>query len=239
MATAKLYGSRISPFVEKVARGLMIKGIDFETVPVKRPSDLKTWNPTTRKMPVLEIATESIFDSTFILRRLDEIHPEPPLIHAEPLIAAAQRQLEDWSDESLYWQVMALRWLPANISASLDEVLADAPFYLRPIARVMVRRAVVPAVDAQGFGRLPEPVLVREMGLRLDDLITQLDDQSYFFSSSPSVADLAIYGQLSVLNRKPTPQGQTMLAERPALTDFLARVESASATDLEDSADQQ
>ena len=43
---ATLYGTRLSPFVEKCARALELKGIEFELVPPKGPQDLKKWNPT-------------------------------------------------------------------------------------------------------------------------------------------------------------------------------------------------
>ncbi len=49
---AQLFGTRLSPFVDKVARALHIKKIDFEMVPITGPGDLKKWNPQTRKMPV-------------------------------------------------------------------------------------------------------------------------------------------------------------------------------------------
>jgi hypothetical protein len=35
------------------------------------------------------------------VRRLDEIEPNPPLLSSEPVVAAQQRLLEDWSDEAL------------------------------------------------------------------------------------------------------------------------------------------
>src|SRR2546427_104606 len=48
---ATLFGSRVSPFVEKVARALQLKGIPFSLVSPKSPGDFKRWNPQTRKMP--------------------------------------------------------------------------------------------------------------------------------------------------------------------------------------------
>ena len=67
--TARLFGSRVSPFVEKVVRALQLKGIRYGLVAPKSPADFGRWNPQTRKMPVLEIDGERTYDSTFILRR--------------------------------------------------------------------------------------------------------------------------------------------------------------------------
>ena len=76
---ATLYGNRLSPFVEKVARALQVKEIEFKLVGLKSPGDLRKWNPTTGKMPVLDIGGERLHDSTFICRKLEEIVPQPPL----------------------------------------------------------------------------------------------------------------------------------------------------------------
>ena len=108
---ATVFGVRISPFVEKVARGLQLKRIPFTLVPPASPFDFKRWSPQTGKMPVLDLDGEKTFDSTLILRRLDALVPSPPLFADDPHAAAPrQRFVEDWSDESLYWYGMALRW---------------------------------------------------------------------------------------------------------------------------------
>ena len=66
---ATVFGSRLSPFVEKVVRGLQLKGISYRLVPPKSPTDFRRWNPQTGKMPVLELIGERVFDSTLILDR--------------------------------------------------------------------------------------------------------------------------------------------------------------------------
>jgi glutathione S-transferase len=48
--------------------------------------------------------------STLILRHLDQVQPTPALMSEDATIAAQQRMLEDWSDESFYWYMQALRW---------------------------------------------------------------------------------------------------------------------------------
>jgi glutathione S-transferase len=101
-----LYGFRISPFVEKVIRGIQYKGMGWEIQAPSASTGMTKWNPRTGKMPAADIAGERLYDSTFILRRLEELTPNPPLIAADCAIAARQRHMEDWSDESLYWNVM-------------------------------------------------------------------------------------------------------------------------------------
>lgn len=225
---AIVFGSRLSPFVEKVVRALAIKGINFELVPPRGPRDFSRWNPQTKKMPVLEIDGERIYDSTFILRWLDEFVPEPQLTAAVGGTAALQRQLEDWSDESLYWYGMALRWSDKNMRATSAQILSTLPAGIRPLASLILPRQLRATTAAQGLGRLPQEVLVRELGRQLDDLVTILGEAPFFYAAQPSVADLAIYGQLRMLRSGPTPEADALIAERPALVSYMSRVEEVA-----------
>ncbi len=223
-----VFGTRFSPFVEKVVRGLLLKGVPFELVEPKSPTDLKKWNPQTRKMPVVEFDGEKVIDSTFILRRLDELVPTPPLFADDPLVAANQRQLEDWADESLYWYVMAFFWTPKNADAVANRNLSMVPGFLRPLLVPVMRRQIGKMVHAQGLARLPEETLVREFGARLDDLLRMLGERPYFYDERPSVADLAVYGQLAMGQGELAPETRAEIARRPRLTEYMKRVEQAT-----------
>jgi glutathione S-transferase len=228
MPSITLYGSRLSPFVEKVARALELKRLPFAQVNVKSPRDLKRWNPITGKMPVLEIDGEKIWDSSFILRRLDELRPEPPLFSTDPAVAASQRTLEDWSDEAFYWYLMALRWCERNVAATLEQLAVLAPAPLRPLLKPLLRRQLGSMAKVQGLGRLPYDVLIREVGLRLDDLVTLLGSRPFFFADRVSGADLAIYGELKAGQSGPTPDFAGLVSDRPRLSDHRKRVEEAT-----------
>src|SRR5262245_32808766 len=104
-----LYGPRSIPYTEKVRRALVLKGLDFEIREPASPDDYKRWSPETGLLPVLTIDSELVSDSTRILQRLDELYPKPPLLSSDPVVAAQQRQLEDWADESFLWYWN--RWL--------------------------------------------------------------------------------------------------------------------------------
>jgi glutathione S-transferase len=226
---ATLYGSRLSPFVEKVARALQLKRIDFAVVDPKGPNDLKKWNPTTGKMPVLDIGGEKPFDSTLILRRLDELVPEPPLVSRDPEIAARQRFLEDWSDESLYWYVMALRWNPVNSKATIAQLSEFVPAALRPVVGMVLGWKLGAQARSQGLGRLSLGTVLDELGRRFDELEVLLGDKPFFFSDVVSVADLALFGQFATMRSGPTPQAARLLDARPKLAAFFDRVDAATA----------
>lgn len=226
----RLMGSRISPFVEKVARGLRYKRIAFEEVLPSSPFELRRWSPT-GKMPVLELDGQKIYDSTFILRSIDEAVPAPPLFASDPRVAAMQRLLEDWSDESLYWYTMALRWAEPNAVATREQIAATVPVFIRPLARIMLPRQIGGMTRAQGMGRLPYDVLASEYGKRLDELVLVLGDRPFFHAEDAASlcgADLAIHGQLNTARSGPTPDADELISHRPALVEWMKRVESLS-----------
>ncbi len=225
MATLTLMGFRLSPFVEKVVRALAYKDLAFDLVEPASPFELRRWNPQTRKMPVLDVDGEKTYDSTLILRRLDELRPRPPLFSADAEVATRQRLLEDWSDESLYWMVMAARWSDANTPATASQLAETVAAPLRPIARRMFPRLIRPTVVAQGFGRLPPDVLVSEFGRRLDDLVQLLGDRDFFHADDPSAADFALFGQLTASSSGPTPELAELVSHRPGLVEWMGRVE--------------
>ena len=67
---------------------------------------------------MLEIDGERNADSTDILCRLDQLYPNPPLLSSDPKVAEAQRQLEDWADESFLWYFLAFIRRPGRGPAS-------------------------------------------------------------------------------------------------------------------------
>jgi glutathione S-transferase len=226
----RLFGSRISPFVEKVVRALLLKDVPFELVPVRGPADFRRWNPQTRKMPVLEAAGRRTYDSTFILRRLEELVPDPPLFSADPDRAARQRFVEDWSDESLYWSVMALRWNEANAAATTDQVASSLPLpaVVRGLVKPVLRRQIGAQATAQGIGRLPLAMVLDELDRRFGELETLLGSTPYFFAERPGAADVAIFGQIETLCSGPTPEGAELLERHRALCDHRRRVGEAT-----------
>lgn len=183
----RLFGTRLSPFVEKVVRALQLKDVPFEMVPLKSPADFKRWNPRVGKMPVLEVDGERFFDSTFILRVIDERAPEPALFAADPEQAARQRFIEDWSDESLYFYVFGLRWVDENAEATTTQLVESLPLpgFLRPILKPVLRRQIRPLAMAQGMARLPMAMILEELDRRFSELEVLLGDAPYFYSDKP------------------------------------------------------
>jgi len=225
---AKMFGSRLSPYVEKVARAMNLKGVAFELIEPKTPGDFKKWNPQTQKMPVLELDGQHYHDSTFILRKLDEIVPAPALFSDDPKLAAQQRFIEDWSDESLYFYMMGMRWAPENEKDTVAQVAAALSPFIRPIAPFLLPRLIGGQARAQGLARLPLSTLTEELARRFDELLVLLGDSPFFYGDRVSGADMAVFGQMNTMRSGPTPQAEDLIAERPRLVELFKRVDAAT-----------
>ena len=66
------------------------------------------------------------------------------------------------------------------------------------------------------------------MGRRLDDLVNLLGSRPFFYSSQPSVADLAIFAMLARVRAGTLAENERAIEERPALVRFMERMEKAT-----------
>ena len=91
----RIFGPTVSPFVVKVIAAADYKRLSYthqEHVSIRELSKL---NPATGKVPVVRVGGEIVYDSTLILRRLDQLQPAPTFVSDDVVIAAKQRMLED------------------------------------------------------------------------------------------------------------------------------------------------
>lgn len=221
-----LYGPRQAPFTEKVRRALIYKGYDFQLVEPETPEDYKRFSPKTGRLPVLDLDGESIPDSTDILLRLDQERPHPPLLAADPTVAAQQRQLEEWSDESFLFYYLKYRRLVDGVQGPMptrgDAEARRSVQGERPAGPL---RRVGAWLRAGGTWERPQTGIVREVGLRMDDLVNLLGARPFFYAQDLSMADLAVFSMLHVMRVGAIPGAERLLASRPTLVALMARVE--------------
>jgi glutathione S-transferase len=209
-----LYGQTNNPFTEKCRRALVFKKLDFAIHISSGPEDVKRWSPVTGLLPVMRVDDELVSDSTNILLRLEQLCPEPPLLSSVPIVAAQQRNLEDWADESFlwYWQ----EWYRL-------EAAAPAP---RPEGGFARLRRLFAGAEPPDARRRAQAELLRGLDDRLSDLVNFLGSRRFFYSERVSMADLTVHAMLVTLRRDAMPGSAALLAARTALTEFMHRVEA-------------
>ncbi len=228
-APITLYGAVRTPYTEKVRRALLYKRLPFELCEPTSPEDYQRWNPKSGQLPVLAIGDEVVEDSTAILYALDARYPDPPLLAPDPKVSSQQRQLEDWADESFLWYFMKYR---SMVGRELVLPLArgdadDAPAAEEPAPSGALRRFGA-WLRAGGTWERPVTGLLRELGLRMDDLVNFLGARPFFYADRLSMADLAVYAMLHTLRADSIPGAARLLAQRPSLVAFMERVERAT-----------
>ncbi len=230
-----LYGPRMLPLVEKVARALMLKRLDFA---LHEPKSLAEHQSLSRsgRLPVIDLEGERIEDSMLILLRLDQVHPEPPLLSTDPRTAKAQQELARWIDESFIWYW--IRWQRLRPQAPPRESPVAAALYAesgteqppetpRPagvsLRSWLARRHREPGPPRGEVARLAEGV-----GNRTDDLARLLTDRPFFYADRASMADLAAYAVLRSLLDGSVPGGRDHVERHPNLVEHVNRVESVT-----------
>ncbi len=104
-----VYGSHPCATVE---RALTLKGIPYKTVelPPLVHAGVQRLRFGQRTVPGIELDGEKIVGSRAILRRLEEIAPEPPLLPADPAARARVEEAEQWGDEVFQPIARRLLW---------------------------------------------------------------------------------------------------------------------------------
>ena len=95
-----LHGSPISNYYNKVKLALLEKGIAFEEVyaPTKSSDEaIRSVSPL-GKIPFLKTPQGGLCESQVILEYLEAVHPQPPLLPADPFAAAKVRELVTFLD---------------------------------------------------------------------------------------------------------------------------------------------
>jgi len=197
----ELHQFRHSAFCEKVRLILSYKGLTATLVEVSPGlGQLELFRISgQRQVPVLVDGGEVIADSTAIALYLEEHHPLPPLLPADPVVRARILLLEDWADTTLATGAR-LALLPA---AASDPVLRSAllpeatPSPLRSLVGALPGGVMAPVTEA--LQEVLTPCQARQMRRNLEHLAAIVSAQPYLEGTQLSLADLAVVAQLSLL----------------------------------------
>jgi glutathione S-transferase len=145
---AKLYVVYGSHPCATVQRALDMKAVPYEVVELLPPmhAALQRLRFGTRTVPGLTLESgEKLCGSRAILRRLEELAPEPSLFPAEPPARTEVDRAEEWGDE--VWQPMARRLVWRTLTMHPQAMKSYQEGSRFPLPAVAVR-ALAPAVNA-------------------------------------------------------------------------------------------
>lgn len=226
-ASIVLHQWEISPFCQKVARALRVKGLEYDTIDYNGILGAKVGGLSkVGKVPVLDIDGERIQDSTRIARWLDEHYPEPALYPREPLDRVQAELWEDLSDELLYWYEVHYR---ATDKEALN-IAVEMSCKGRPAAERIAVKAALPLglrhqLKNQGLGRMTKQDIDAEFLRLLDRIDTALSVSGWLAGDSLSIADISVGSQLLEIDRTSAPM-RPELWKRPNLATLLKAVQA-------------
>ena len=222
-----LYQFAASPFCHKVRRCMHLKGVRYrieEMTPRRLPIELRRLSPR-GKLPVLVHGSRTVVDSTEICAYLEQRFPTPSIVPDDPRDRALDTVLEDWGDEVLYFFEMYLRFqVDENFPAVFAELSRPWSVFERQ-ARPLVRRELLRRLRAQGFGRKPYEVMVKDYRRTVAAIDELVRDRSFLCGDRVSAADLSCASMASCI--RPLPEGRVW-EDFPRARAWLCRVDEAT-----------
>lgn len=214
--------SSTSPFCIKLESWLRMSGLPYEArVPTGLPRS------PTGKIPYVELPDGRLLaDSSAII---DALIAERGValdagldVRARGLAVAVTRMLE----EHFYWAIAWDRWVPPEHWAKTRVAYFGwLPGPLRWLVPPLARRSVFRALHGQGFGRMPDAMILARAERDLEALAGLLGDQEHLLGR-PATVDATIYAFL-VCGLRPPFDGplQRAVARHANLTAFCERFE--------------
>lgn len=222
-----LHQYQVSPFSAKVRRCLYHKGVEFEVVNygLAGMGKIKKLNPRA-KAPVLEHGGRFIPDSTDIIRHLESVYPEKPLIPSDDHEFALAHILEDWADESLYFYDLTMRSWPNNAGLLTEDLLLEDRGLARLFFRPLIPKLIAKQASGQGIGRKDRAAVCAEVKEHFNALNSIISDQDWLVGDGLSIADIAVASMCTVLER--AEEAREAMSALPDLMAWRERVDAAT-----------
>jgi len=179
-----------SPFSEKIRKIFAHKKVSWRAVeqPVIMPKPkLIPLTGGYRRIPVLQIGADIYCDTGIIIRKIDELFPEPTL-YPDGLESAAH-QMNIFADRRLFWSTTPVIF--AKLGASVPKEFIED------------RSKMMQGAD---FGQLTmqAPDARNQLRAYLDMMDRQLEKTTYMLGESFSLADAALFHPVWFLQAEPS-----------------------------------
>ena len=182
---------------------MSIKGLSYRVTewppPLHAPMQLALFGA--RTVPALTVDGEKISGSRAIMRRLDQLVPEPPLFPGDPAARARVEEAERWGDEVFQPVARELIWVGFTHSPAAMIDYSEHSRLPMPAAAI---RAIAPAIARMGarLNRTDDGVAHRALeGLpaQLDKIDGWIADGTIGDPERPNAADLQIISTVRLL----------------------------------------
>lgn len=199
----KLYVINGSHPCATVERALQLKGIPYSLVEFPPPMHMAAMKLRfgSRTVPGITIDGEKLSGSRAILRRLDELKPEPALLPSDPAERASVLEAEAWGDDVL--QVLTRRVLWPTFAAHPEVMATYSQGSKLPPVPLPVLKAMAPIVTriekkANGADSATYAQALRDLPSALDRVDAWIADGT-LGGEQPNAADLQIAASLRLL----------------------------------------
>lgn len=234
MPKVTLYQFQLCPFCHKVRAALELKKIPYEKVEVSPGNKKELPNlpaDAPRKVPVIQIDDQILWDSTDILMSIDRLVPNTLQLNADHDETEKQKviELEDWMDEHLIPAlptVIYATWADAFRAARITA--AESNFSFWEAIKVKVFGSIIMRIIAKRIlkrhNRTDGASWVEEC---LTYLEGELADKEFLVGSKVSLADAAFHGALCCVEDFPVFQ---KAMNRPKVKLWFERINSLRLT---------
>ncbi len=224
-----LYQFALCPFCNKVRAGLQLKGVPFEEVEVSPRSKVELPSlpeGAPRKVPVLEVGSAVLWDSTQILSQLDEVFPDTlRFTPADEAMRLRADTMEQWVDDQFIESLPPVLYGTWREATKASKVIAKhsrfgageglavkfgGPLIMHAVAKRILKRN----------GRTDAHAWVRE---NLDYFEQELGERDFVCGDALTVADVAMHGALTCISPFPIFEN---VRSRPRLHAWFERVEA-------------
>jgi microsomal prostaglandin-E synthase 2 len=227
MKDVTLYQFELCPYCHKVRAGLELKGLTYRKVevnPMNKKELPKLPAGAPRKVPVLDVGGELLWDSTVILTYLDEHFPGTlRFLPEDPAVRARAEQVESWVDDALTFA------LPTVIYGTWGEAVKAAQVTARTSNFGLLQNLMVRAGGSVVMHEVSKRILKKRgqtdgrawLSRELDQLEDWLGVQPFVCGDDLTLADVATHGALTCIQEFPA---FAEMMSRPRLAAWYARV---------------
>lgn len=227
MTDVTLYQFELCPYCHKVRAGLELKGLTYRKVevnPMNKKELPKLPAGAPRKVPVLDVGGELLWDSTVILAYLDEHFPGAlRFLPEDAAVRARAEQVEGWVDDALTFA------LPTVIYGTWGEAVKAAQVTARTSNFGLLQNLMVRAGGSVVMHEVSKRILKKRgqtdgrawLSRELDQLEDWLGVQPFICGDNLTLADVATHGALTCIQEFPA---FAEMMSRPRLAAWYARV---------------